>query len=148
MAASSSLLILLLVVLIPVGLIVVGVILINRARRGRFPYPACGACNYDLSATIGAVDRCPECGAEFKMVGIIAPSSSNRREMKWAGIALLSIGILVTISCGGLLVLPAIGSARSAASRAAAIRAAQTAQPPAASQPVQSAPPASAPTSP
>lgn len=62
-------------------------------------YPACGSCGYDLSASVGAVTRCPECGAEFKDVGIRPPGESRNKAMLITGLVL----VLIPLTCFGAL---------------------------------------------
>jgi hypothetical protein len=72
--------------------LVIGLVLIIVSKRGRLGYAACGGCGYDLSGNIGETDRCPECGAHFKEVGITPPRRSNRPVALGAGIALTAVG--------------------------------------------------------
>lgn len=92
------------VLLLPMlAMLVIGFILIIAARRGpRTGFPSCGACQYNLSGSVGSVARCPECGADFKEVGITPPRGASSRTMMIAGIAL----IVLPITCvGGILAL-------------------------------------------
>lgn len=78
--------------------VVAGIILIIASRGRGLGYPACGVCKYDLSATIGAASRCPECGAEFAQVGILPPRGRRKPLLLWAGILLL----MAPSSCVGI----------------------------------------------
>ena len=84
MAAASMLGMLLLAMLVLVP-IVLGVAMLINSRRGGLGYPACGQCKYNLSASIGKTDRCPECGSAFATAGILPPRGPRRRLMAWTG---------------------------------------------------------------
>jgi len=104
--ASIFLIIILLPMLIMTG---VGVFLIVASRRGRGrSYPACGACNYDLSGSVGSVPRCPECGADFKTVGITPPSGRRSTPMLISGIVLM---ILPAFGLGLVIFLATVRAA-------------------------------------
>jgi hypothetical protein len=66
----------LLMVAIAVLLLAGGVMLVVSARRRGPGYAACGACGYNVSQSVSQ-ERCPECGALFTRVGIIAPQKSR-----------------------------------------------------------------------
>jgi hypothetical protein len=107
-----------LILLIP---LVLGIILLVKSKpRGR-NYPACGRCQYDLSASVGVTARCPECGAAFVEAGIIAPGGKRNATMVAVGLVLL----LIPITCGGLLAMTATRAAqrRAVASQRAAVAA-------------------------
>ena len=61
-AAAGSLFLVLFFVLLPLG---AGITMLVLSRRGKRSYPACGSCGYDISSSVGSVDRCPECGLQL-----------------------------------------------------------------------------------
>ena len=103
MGTASAGMFLFLIFLPMIIMLIVGVWLIFASRRGGGKrYPSCGACGYDLSGSVGSVPRCPECGADFKIVGITPPGGSRSRGMLAAGIVL----IILPLTCaGGIVVL-------------------------------------------
>jgi hypothetical protein len=98
MAAGASMF-LILVFLTMLIMLIAGMYLIIASRRsgGGRTYPACGACGYDLSGSVGSVPRCPECGADFKVVGITPPSGRRSKPMLITGILLL----ILPLTCAG-----------------------------------------------
>lgn len=88
---------LLTMVLVIAVIAVAGVILIVFSRRGRRPYPSCGKCRYDVSGSIGTVDRCPECGQAFAEVGIMAPGGGKR------AMALGATGVVLVVIAVGCM---------------------------------------------
>jgi len=125
--ASIAILVFLLPMLV---MLIVGIFLIITSRQRGKAYPACGACQYDLSGSVGSVARCPECGADFKTVGISAPAARRNVPMLVAGIVLL----VLPVTCVGGLVLTSL--ARSARPAPVLVPAAPpTAPPPAPTQP-------------
>ena len=89
-------------VLVVVAPLIIGVLLIVKSK-GRGPsYPACGGCGYDVSGTVGNAARCPECGKDFVVVGIVPPVGKRNRGMLLTGVAVL----LIPLMCvgGGALV--------------------------------------------
>ena len=122
-----GLLMLLVVVIMPLA---VGILLIVWSRRGGLGFPACGACHYNLSATVGTSTRCPECGALFTEVGILPPKGTRRPLMLWLGIGVILIPVLLFGTMFGLMAFRS--SAASAAQKQAIMAqqqaAAQTAQ--------------------
>lgn len=119
----SSLLYLLLLALPLIG----GIVLIMMSKRKGKGYPACGRCGYDVSATLGTTSaRCPECGGEFAVVGVLPPVTPTRR---WP----LTVGVLLVvfpITCvgGGIFLTRASYQRASQSAQAAAVRAAKSAQ--------------------
>jgi hypothetical protein len=105
-----GLLMLLVVVLLPLA---IGIMLIVGSRRGGHGYPACGACHYNLSATVGTSTRCPECGALFTEVGILPPKGARRPLMLWLGVGVILIPIFLFGTMFGMMAF------RSSAARAA-----------------------------
>ena len=69
-----------------------GVSLIVLARRGP-RYASCGNCGYDVSRSVGAVERCPECGADFIEVGIRPPRARRMRPLIALAFALFAVGL-------------------------------------------------------
>ncbi len=69
--------------------VVAGVWLLASGLRGPSVCPSCGRCGYDLSASIGSVARCPECGSAFAEVGIHRPGPRQRPILLAAGAALM-----------------------------------------------------------
>lgn len=69
----------------------------SGARGQRRAYPSCGRCAYDVSGSIGNVDRCPECGASFLEVGVRPPGRApiQRRTM-------LIVVMVLTVVAGGM----------------------------------------------
>ena len=138
MAAASMLGMLLLAMLVLVP-IVLGVAMLINSRRGGLGYPACGQCKYNLSASIGKTDRCPECGSAFATAGILPPRGPRRRLMAWTGAALIALPLM----CGGFgSVLSMVSGyrAQSAVRQQQAAAAAQQAAIAAQSQPTASQP--------
>lgn len=93
-AASVSIIGLLVMVLVVVAPLIIGVLLIVKSK-GRGPsYPACGGCGYDVTGTVGNAARCPECGKDFVVVGIVPPVGKRNRGMLLAGVAVLLIPLM------------------------------------------------------
>src|SRR5688572_11413821 len=78
--------------------LIVGIVLIVKSRRPGVGHPACGACHYDVTGTVGSASRCPECGADLLSVGVLAPRGHRNRLMLWFGIVLLGI----PLTCAGV----------------------------------------------
>lgn len=116
--AVMTLLITFLLLVVPAA---AGILLIVLSRRGGLGYPSCGASQYNLSAIVGAVDRCPECGALFVEAGIQPPRGKRKPVLLWSGIALL----LLPLTCFGFFTYQASQSAIRA--RAMAVQAQQQA---------------------
>jgi flagellar basal body-associated protein FliL len=59
-----------------IGFTLAFTMIVLRARNPflRPGHPACGSCQYDVTGILGTSDRCPECGSEFALVGIIPPN--------------------------------------------------------------------------
>src|SRR5688572_29972900 len=121
MAAASTLgfAVLLLIVLLPLS---IGIMLIRKARGKGLGYPACGSCKYNVSASVGMTDRCPECGLLFVTAGILPPRGFRQPGLMWMGVAL----VMMTVSCAGFALLASYRSqtamqrARAAAAQAPA----------------------------
>ena len=120
----------LLLMLVPV---VGGVVLIVMSRKRGKGYPACGQCGYDVSGTLGTTTaRCPECGGDFGVVGVLPAATRTNKPALWIGVAM----VLVPLLCiGGMMISSyfAMVEARQAQRAAvvqqqAAIAAAQAAQ--------------------
>ncbi len=107
----AGILLIALFIVVPAG---VGVMLIWGSRRRGAPYPTCGKCAYDLSGTIGAATRCPECGSEFAEVGIVPPRGRRKPTLLWSGVGLVAValtfGTMIMMS-----VFMAVRAARAAA---------------------------------
>jgi len=119
MAATSMLVfvIALLVILIPLA---IGIALVVKSRGKGLGYPACGTCRYDLSASVGTTDRCPECGLLFVTAGIVPPHGQRQPALLWMGVALLAL----SLGCAGTGLFASVLSQR-AMQRARAAAAAQ-----------------------
>lgn len=113
---ASSVLGFLMIFLLLILPIAIGIALILTSRRGGLGFPACGACQYDLSGTVGSSERCPECGALYVKVGILPPHGPKKTIRMWTGIAMLA----VPLTCFGLAVIPLISYTNQAAMRARA----------------------------
>jgi hypothetical protein len=113
----------LLFLLVVVAPVVGGIVLIVKGRRRGPGYPACGGCGYDVTASVGAVDRCPECGGTFVSVGILPPTT-RRPGMQIAGVVLLVLGL----GCVGSTILTSVGMVRARQAQAQAARAQAQAQ--------------------
>src|SRR5688572_21555823 len=116
-----------LILLVLIAAPVVGIILILTSRRGGLGYPACGSCNYDLSGTIGKGTRCPECGTDIAVAGIVPPKGRRDVGRTWVGVAF----VVVPLTCAGVALLGmsvrTVRSVRSQqAAQAAATQAAAT----------------------
>ncbi len=87
----AALLIVILVFLAPLG---GGIALFVLWRRGK-PYPSCGKCGYNVTASVGA-ERCPECGLDFTVAGIVPAGGGRKPLLFWAATLLIvsSIGFL------------------------------------------------------
>lgn len=101
-----------------------GIALIIKSRGRGLGFPSCGGCQYNLTGTIGAASRCPECGAEFVNVGIVPPNSQRNRPLFWIGVSLL----LVPSTCVGLTLVSAMTYGRAQQSAAAAQQQSMAAQ--------------------
>lgn len=102
---------LLFVVLVP---LVAGGLLIAYSRKRGEKYPSCGGCGYDVTGTVGAATRCPECGQHFVAVGIVPPGGRRNKVMMWIGVAVL----FIPVTCVGFgMVLSVFSAQRMAASQ-------------------------------
>ena len=106
------------VLVVVLMLFAAGVIwLLLRHRIKHRDYPACGRCEYDVSATIGSEARCPECGAAFADVGV-KPPARHEKLPRTAVFALITISAVLMLGVTAL-----VGTARYAAASAAQARA-------------------------
>jgi len=111
---AVSFLFIIVIILLPIAALVTGVTLVVLSGRRGAPYPVCGACKYDLTGTIGVGTRCPECGSDFAVAGIIPPSGRRNPGMLIAGLALIAVPLVVV----ALAIIPALTfQARRAAAR-------------------------------
>ena len=127
-AVTTMLSISLLYITFIVAQIVAGVWLFVRGLRGGSGFPSCGKCGYDLSASLGSVARCPECGSAFAEVGINKPGPRKRPILLVAG------GALVVIATGCLgtgltMTMTNNARARATVAQAQAVAAQAQAQP-------------------
>jgi hypothetical protein len=120
--------------------IVAGIVLIIVSRRRATPFPQCGKCGYNVSASIGTTTRCPECGGEFGVVGIKPTIVRGNPATLWLGIAMVALPMMcVGTGLAYSLAARSAAQARAAAQAAAAANAARaTAQ---ATQQQSAAPP-------
>jgi hypothetical protein len=81
-----------------------GIVLLVKSRRGGPAYPSCGACGYDMTGSIGEVSRCPECGADVAVAGIVPPGGQRSR----ARIVIGSLLVAISVSCVGATLIPAL----------------------------------------
>ena len=81
--------------------LVTGVALLILSRRGGVSHSACGSCGYDITSSVGTVDRCPECGGMFTQVGVVPPGRPRRPVMFGIGLALS----ILSVSCFGLMLV-------------------------------------------
>lgn len=89
--------------------LLVGIVLVVLSRRRKGGYPACGGCGYDVrGATEGAM-TCPECGSDFKEVGITAPGRGEGRNQAMFIVGLLLIAAPLCIGSGAVAFLFARG---------------------------------------
>ena len=79
-----------LVIIIP---LISGVLLIVFSKGKAKSYPACGKCGYDVSGSVGAVSRCPECGLDFTVAGINPAGDKRNPLMLTSGIILLVLSL-------------------------------------------------------
>ncbi len=86
------------------AMFVSGIVLLVKSRHGGFAYPACGGCSYDLTGSIGEVSRCPECGVDVAVAGIVPPG--GRRSM--ARMVIGALLLVISVSCLGAGLLPAL----------------------------------------
>ena len=103
-AAGLSALLFLLLFLAP---LVTGIVLLVLARRGGVKHPSCGQCGYDVTTSVGTVDRCPECDTPFIESGVVTPRQGRRPVMFGIGLAL----VIVSVSCFGLMFVGALFTA-------------------------------------
>lgn len=116
----------LIVFLLPIGG-GIAIILLSR-RPGSSGTTACGACGYDVSATLGIGRICPECGRDLAHVGVIGSRSTRKRGLMWLGIALI---VMPTLTLALTVLLPGLSAQRSlnaARQQAQAVQAAAQAQ--------------------
>ena len=92
------------VLLLLLAMFVGGIVLLVKSRRGGPAYPSCGACSYDMTGSIGEVSRCPECGADVAVAGIVPPGGRRSKARMVIGGLLLAI----SVSCVGAMLLPAL----------------------------------------
>ncbi len=110
------------------AVVLAGIVLVVTSRRPGSPFPKCGQCGYNVSASIGTTTRCPECGGGFGVVGITPTVARRNPATLWIGLGL----IIVPTTCIGGGLLASLAAHR--AEMAAQIRAAQAAQAAAAQQ--------------
>lgn len=103
---------------------IAGIALIIMSRKRGKGFPACGQCGYDVTGTLGTSNaRCPECGGDFGVVGILPPITKARPWPMAAGIVLIAL----PLTCVGASVFFARASfsratqAAQAAARQAAV---------------------------
>lgn len=96
-------------VLLGIGPLIAGIALILTARTRGKGHPACGRCGYDVTGSIGTVNRCPECGGTFTEVGVLPAGARRSRPMFWGGVMLLLFPLL---NFGLFLGIPAVLSYR------------------------------------
>jgi transposase-like protein len=105
--------------LIMTALLSAGIVLIVQARRRGVSHPACGECGYDVTATVGTTDRCPECGKPFLEVGITPPGRRTRPVMLSAGIVM----VVLAVGCFGSGVVAQISYVQAQRARSQAMAA-------------------------
>ena len=90
----------LLILVVLLGGLIFGIVLwATGGRSGSGNEMACGGCGYAVRGLEAL--NCPECGADLRMVGINRGQSGGSRVT----------GIVLTVCCGGLLMLGCLGSA-------------------------------------
>ncbi|MHC4947650.1 MAG: hypothetical protein ACYTG1_05245 [Planctomycetota bacterium] len=94
---SIALVVALVMLLALLSALVGGVLLLARSRTGGLGFPACGGCQYDLTGSIGSVTRCPECGGDIAVVGIIPPGGRRNPTRVAVGVML----VLLSLMCLG-----------------------------------------------
>lgn len=105
--------VLVLIALILLAVVLTGIALIVRAQRPDLPFAACGKCRYNVSNSVNA-GRCPECGSEFAVVGILPPSEGRSHRFLVGGIVLCLVGIIPIGFCMIGFLIPAAATARRA----------------------------------
>ena len=108
----------LIVVALGVALLGGGAVLVLALRTPARPYASCGQCGYDVGASLGNVDRCPECGARFAEVGVLPPTP-RRRRTAIVGVILVGVLLLGTLA-GTSLMLSIRANGQAVQARAAA----------------------------
>lgn len=89
----------LLILVVLLGGLIFGIVLwITGGRSGSGSEMACGGCGYAVRGLEAL--NCPECGADLRMVGINRGTNGGSRVF----------GIVLTVCCGGLLMLGCLGS--------------------------------------
>ena len=90
----------LLILVVLLGGLIFGIVLwATGGRSGSGNEMSCGGCGYAVRGLEAL--NCPECGADLRMVGI------NRGQTGGSRVT----GIVLTVCCGGLLMLGCLGSA-------------------------------------
>ena len=115
----AALLLSLCVFLVLAAPVLAGVLLLRRSRALRVAEACCGGCRYPVSATSGTTPRCPECGALFSEVGVLAPRTRGRVVPVVAWLLI----VLPLLLCGLMLGSSALLARRAAAERMAALQA-------------------------
>ena len=98
------------VLVLMLAILVGGVVMIVASKGKGLGYPSCGACQYDLSGTIGSERRCPECGADFAAAGIVPPKGKRNGGVLAIGIVM----IVMSVSCFGMAFVGSIMTVRTA----------------------------------
>ena len=99
------------------GLICLGAAITYKGFRGRLvdSHSHCGRCRYDLTGHRQKPDRCPECGSDLGLPGMV------RRSIRRPQRRLISLGLgLIIFNVGGLTGFWKIGQLRSASASLAA----------------------------
>ena len=102
MTVSIFSLLFLLLLMPVIALPILGVFILVRSKRGP-GHPACGACGYNVSVSVGSSARCPECGAAFADVGVRPP-----RERSTVVFALGLALIIIPLVFGAFLLFSAM----------------------------------------
>jgi hypothetical protein len=125
-AELMSILFLLVVLAIPI----VGIVFLVKGcrRRGGLGFPACGNCQYDVTATLGTSLTCPECGNDLRASGVQAPDGKRSVGFIVTGalLLLLGLGCMTPLLVG--ITLPAVAKARTIAQQRQAQAAATVAE--------------------
>ena len=118
--------------LVLLAAVIVAVAMAVRLRSKSPNHPACGRCGYDVTATVGHSDRCPECGALFIEVGIVPPAgpTAERRATSKVVVVVLVVATLLSsiLALGGIFAARASVASARAQALAAQQRAAAQAQ--------------------
>jgi hypothetical protein len=74
-------------------LIILGLYILIMGRRRSGEYPSCGACDGDLSQTLGSSPNCAMCGVPLARAGIVPPGPRAPRRVRVLGLLAAGAGL-------------------------------------------------------